>query len=60
MGSRTGSYWIEHWEPENEQFWESNGKKVAPRNLWFSILAEHIGFSVWTLWSVMVLFMAKD
>ncbi|MFD8494289.1 nitrate/nitrite transporter [Amycolatopsis sp. NPDC059657] len=60
MGSRTGSHWIEHWEPENEQFWESTGKKVASRNLWFSILAEHIGFSVWTLWSVMVLFMGKD
>ncbi|SDZ38636.1 MFS transporter, NNP family, nitrate/nitrite transporter [Amycolatopsis xylanica] len=60
MGSRTGSHWIEHWEPENEEFWESTGKKVASRNLWFSILAEHIGFSVWTLWSVMVLFMGKD
>ncbi|MDQ2707725.1 MAG: NarK/NasA family nitrate transporter [Actinomycetota bacterium] len=49
--------WIEHWEPENPAFWESTGKKVANRNLWFSVLAEHIGFSVWTLWSVMVLFM---
>jgi NNP family nitrate/nitrite transporter-like MFS transporter len=52
-----GRRWIEHWEPENEEFWESTGKKVAKRNLWFSIFAEHIGFSIWTLWSVMVLFM---
>jgi MFS transporter, NNP family, nitrate/nitrite transporter len=30
---------------------------VARRNLIFSIFAEHIGFSVWTLWSVLVLFL---
>jgi len=55
-----GKHWIEHWEPENEEFWESTGKKVARRNLWFSVFAEHIGFSIWTLWSVIVLFMGKD
>ncbi|HKS44234.1 MAG TPA: nitrate/nitrite transporter [Amycolatopsis sp.] len=52
-----GRRWIEHWEPENEEFWNSTGKKIANRNLWFSILTEHIGFSIWSLWSVMVLFM---
>ena len=55
-----GKHWIEHWEPENEEFWESTGKKVARRNLWFSVFAEHIGFSIWTLWSVIVLFMGKN
>ncbi|WP_410578025.1 nitrate/nitrite transporter [Amycolatopsis sp. lyj-108] len=55
-----GKRWIEHWDPENEQFWEETGKKIARRNLWFSVLAEHIGFSVWTLWSVMVLFMGPQ
>jgi NNP family nitrate/nitrite transporter-like MFS transporter len=49
--------WIEDWDPENPSFWESTGKRIAHRNLWFSVLAEHIGFSIWTLWSVMVLFM---
>ncbi|TDP89960.1 nitrate/nitrite transporter [Labedaea rhizosphaerae] len=53
-------HWIEHWEPENEQFWASTGKKVATRNLWLSIFAEHLGFSVWTMWSVLVLFLGKD
>ncbi|MGH3936739.1 MAG: nitrate/nitrite transporter [Pseudonocardiaceae bacterium] len=52
-----GGRWIDHWEPENPDFWEQTGKKVANRNLWFSILAEHIGFSMWTVWSVLVLFM---
>ncbi|RZS34899.1 NNP family nitrate/nitrite transporter-like MFS transporter [Herbihabitans rhizosphaerae] len=50
-----GRRWIEHWDPEDEQFWETTGKKVARRNLAFSIFAEHLGFAVWVLWSVVVL-----
>ncbi|HEY2205274.1 MAG TPA: nitrate/nitrite transporter [Pseudonocardia sp.] len=52
--------WIDHWEPENPEFWASVGRKVANRNLWFSILVEHVGFSVWSLWSVFVLFMGPE
>ncbi|MEU6643661.1 nitrate/nitrite transporter [Saccharomonospora sp. NPDC046836] len=58
--TRTGKRWIEHWEPEDTGFWESTGKKIASRNLWFSIFAEHIGFSIWTMWSVLVLFMGTE
>jgi NNP family nitrate/nitrite transporter-like MFS transporter len=54
-----GGRWIDHWEPEDPGFWEKTGKYVANRNLWFSIFAEHIGFSMWTVWSVLVLFMGK-
>jgi len=54
--SRRGR-WIDHWDPEDPGFWASTGRKIANRNLWFSVLAEHVGFSIWTLWSVMVLFM---
>ncbi len=60
-GSRAARQtWIDDWRPEDEQFWESTGKRIAWRNLWFSIFAEHIGFSVWTIWSVLVLFMGED
>ncbi|MEV5603035.1 nitrate/nitrite transporter [Streptomyces sp. NPDC052299] len=52
--------WIEHWDPEDETFWRDTGERVAHRNLWFSVLSEHIGFSIWTLWSVMVLFMGPE
>ncbi|MEV4945133.1 nitrate/nitrite transporter [Streptomyces sp. NPDC053755] len=52
--------WIEGWDPENTEFWESTGKKIARRNLLMSVLSEHIGFSVWSLWSVLVLFMSPD
>jgi MFS transporter, NNP family, nitrate/nitrite transporter len=47
--------WIDHWEPDNEQFWEATGKKIARKNLAFSIFAEHIGFSMWVLWAVIVI-----
>ncbi|MER5985270.1 nitrate/nitrite transporter [Streptomyces sp. NPDC001787] len=52
--------WIDEWEPEDETFWRRTGKRTARRNLWFSVLSEHIGFSIWTLWSVMVLFMGPE
>lgn len=54
--SRRGR-WIDQWDPEDETFWKETGEKTARRNLVLSVLAEHIGFSVWTLWSVLVLFM---
>ncbi|HEX7662598.1 MAG TPA: nitrate/nitrite transporter [Pseudonocardiaceae bacterium] len=48
---------IDHWEPEDPSFWARTGRKIANRNLIFSILTEHVGFSVWSLFSVLVLFM---
>src|ERR1700757_4269936 len=44
--------WISDWNPEDEKFWEAKGKFVARRNLIWSIVAEHIGFSVWAIWSI--------
>nr|WP_042189862.1 nitrate/nitrite transporter [Kibdelosporangium sp. MJ126-NF4]CEL18933.1 Nitrate/nitrite transporter [Kibdelosporangium sp. MJ126-NF4]CTQ95264.1 Nitrate/nitrite transporter [Kibdelosporangium sp. MJ126-NF4] len=57
---RIGGRWIDQWDPEDQTFWDSSGKRIATRNLWFSIFAEHLGFSIWTLWSVMVLFMGPQ
>src|SRR5713226_2583317 len=50
--SQQNSTWISEWNPEDEQFWESKGKVVARRNLIWSILAEHLGFSIWLVWSI--------
>ncbi|MFC4070936.1 nitrate/nitrite transporter [Actinoplanes subglobosus] len=50
-------HWIDDWRPEDPEFWDNGGKQIAKRNLIFSIFSEHIGFSVWSLWSVMVLFL---
>ena len=35
-----------------DRFWEAGGKAIARRNLIWSIIAEHIGFSVWLIWSI--------
>lgn len=43
---------IQKWEPEDELFWEDEGKKHASRNLWISISALFLAFAVWQIWSV--------
>lgn len=44
--------WISDWRPEDEKFWNSRGKSIARRNLIWSIFAEHLGFSIWLVWSI--------
>ncbi len=43
---------IHDWRPNDPVFWENRGRRIAQRNLVFSIFAEFLGFSVWLLWSV--------
>lgn len=43
---------IREWDVENEEFWESKGKKIASRNLWISIPSLLCGFAVWLYWGV--------
>src|ERR1700744_4962004 len=50
--SQQNPTWISEWKPEDETFWNSTGKVIARRNLIWSIVAEHIGFSVWLIWSI--------
>jgi NNP family nitrate/nitrite transporter-like MFS transporter len=47
--------WIEEWDPEDEGFWEGGGKRIARKNLRLSIFAEHLGFSIWVLWTIIVI-----
>ncbi|HEY0617338.1 MAG TPA: MFS transporter [Kribbella sp.] len=46
--------WVDVWDPEDAGFWAEKGRRVARRNLWPSIFAEFLGFSVWQLWSIVV------
>jgi MFS transporter, NNP family, nitrate/nitrite transporter len=52
--SESNTTWISEWNPDDETFWESKGKPIARRNLIWSIVAEHIGFSIWLIWSIVV------
>src|SRR4051812_8913715 len=55
----TRGRWIDHWEPDDDAFWRSTGQKIAKKNLALSMFAEHLGFSVWVLWTVVVLNLAN-
>jgi NNP family nitrate/nitrite transporter-like MFS transporter len=56
--SRRGR-WIDEWDPEDETFWETRGKRIARKNLACSIFAEHLGFSIWVLWTIVVINLAN-
>ena len=43
---------IVDWRPEDNEFWERVGKKIAYRNLWISVPALLCGFAVWGMWGI--------
>lgn len=43
---------IHKWNVEDPDFWESEGKKIANRNLWISIPSLLCGFAVWLYWGI--------
>lgn len=48
---------IDEWEPEDESFWENSGKRTAWRNLLISTFTLFLGFAVWVIWSVVVVYL---
>jgi len=57
---RSGPRHISHWDPEDLVAWEAGNKAIARRNLFWSVVTVHLGYSVWTLWPVMTLFMPQN
>jgi MFS transporter, NNP family, nitrate/nitrite transporter len=51
---------IADWDPEDLSAWEAGNNLIARRNLIFSVMTVHLGYSVWSLWSVMALFMPEN
>ena len=43
---------LTEWNVEDDQFWQSKGKRIANRNLWVSIPSLLCGFSVWLMWGI--------
>lgn len=50
----TPSKVLVEWKPEDADFWEQTGEKIARRNLYISIPALLLAFSVWMVWSMVV------
>ena len=50
---------LARWEPDDEQFWEREGKQIANKNLWISIPNLLLGFSVWIYWGMVAKYIQK-
>ena len=42
---------VANWQPDNPEFWEKFGKKIAKQNLVISTIALTLSFCVWYLWA---------
>jgi NNP family nitrate/nitrite transporter-like MFS transporter len=51
--------WLVDWRPDDEQFWQAVGKRIALRNLVFSMPALFLSFAGWLVWSVVVIELPK-
>ncbi|WP_026550691.1 MFS transporter [Arthrobacter sp. Br18] len=56
LGHRAGR-WIDNWDAEDAEQWNGPGKAIAKRNLQWSIACEFLGFVVWQLWSIVVVYL---
>lgn len=52
QASKRSRFVLTDWRPEDPEFWEHTGKRIASRNLWISIPALLLSFSVWMIWSM--------
>ena len=53
-GVHSPAWVLADWKPEDPDFWEKTGRRIATRNLWISIACLLFAFSVWMVWSVVV------
>ncbi|MGB3334545.1 MAG: nitrate/nitrite transporter [Mycobacterium sp.] len=51
---------ISNFDPEDCAAWETGNAAIARRNLIWSTASTHVAFSIWSLWSVVVLFMPES
>ncbi len=51
--------WLLNWRPDDEAFWQATGRRIALRNLLFSMPALFLSFAVWLVWSVVVIELPK-
>jgi len=51
--------WLHEWRPDDEAFWKAAGRRIALRNLLFSMPPLFLSFAVWMVWSVVVIELPK-
>jgi NNP family nitrate/nitrite transporter-like MFS transporter len=51
----TAGRWISNWRPDDPEFWREGGRRIAIRNLIFSMPPLLLSFAVWIVWSVVVI-----
>jgi NNP family nitrate/nitrite transporter-like MFS transporter len=51
--------WLVDWRPDDPGFWQAGGKRIALRNLIFSMPSLFLAFAVWMVWSVVVVELPK-
>ena len=56
--SRPG-HWIDHWDPDDNQFWQNGGARIARRNLVLSIFTDHVAFNIWIVWTIIAVNLAN-
>jgi len=50
-----GGGWLANWRPDDAAFWQARGRRIALRNLLFSMPPLFLSFAVWMVWSVVVI-----
>jgi MFS transporter, NNP family, nitrate/nitrite transporter len=53
VGALSGAI-LTDWRPEDREFWQTEGRAIARRNLMISVPALLLSFAVWMVWSVVV------
>ncbi|MDR3434381.1 MAG: NarK family nitrate/nitrite MFS transporter [Rouxiella aceris] len=50
---------LQDWRPEDAAFWNTQGQRIARRNLWISVPCLLLGFCVWMLFSTVAVNLNK-
>ncbi|ORM25130.1 nitrate/nitrite transporter [Williamsia sp. 1135] len=53
-------HYITDWDPEDVEAWDNGNAAIAKRNLVWSIICEHVGFSIWSMFSALALLMGPE
>ena len=54
VGVRAARRWLTDWRPDDDVFWQQQGRRIALRNLILSMPPLFLSFAVWMVWSVVV------